>query len=102
MKKIKTKSELEQIANGLLIFSASWCGPCKMMAPVLEQVSESPEFDSISFIKVDTETQPELAQEFGIKSIPTIAFIKNGNIVAQTSGVLSKPNLETNLRNLIK
>ena len=77
----------------LLDFYADWCGPCKMVAPIIDELAEEYEGRAL-VVKVDTETNPKLSQHFKIKSIPTIMFINNGMLVERFAGLLPKPNLE--------
>lgn len=72
----------------LLDFWASWCGPCRMMVPIVEEIAN--ERSDIKVGKVNVDEQPELASMFGIVSIPTIVLIKNGKIVQQMSGARPK------------
>lgn len=72
----------------LLDFWASWCGPCRMVAPVIEQVAE--ERPDIKVGKINVDDEPELAGQFGIMSIPTLIVIENGKIVNQVSGARPK------------
>ena len=67
----------------LLDFWASWCGPCRMMVPIVEEIAN--ERSDIKVGKVNVDEQPELASMFGIVSIPTMVLIKNGKIVQQLS-----------------
>lgn len=73
-------------------FWASWCGPCKMMAPAYEQAAGQIEPRAV-LAKVDTEQNPQLAQRFAIRSIPTLAVFKAGQQVASQAGALSLPQL---------
>ncbi len=75
----------------LLDFWATWCGPCKMIAPVLEEIAE--ENEDIKVGKINVDEQPELAAAFRIQSIPTLVLIKNGQIVNQTVGFQSKDSI---------
>lgn len=68
-------------------FYATWCGPCKMFASVFEEVSN--EID-MNFVKVDTDSYPDLAREYGVMSIPTIILFENGNEVKRHTGFMSK------------
>ncbi|MDD4294027.1 MAG: thioredoxin [Candidatus Omnitrophica bacterium] len=76
----------------LLDFWAQWCGPCQMLAPVIGEIS-SELADKIKVCKVDVDENGELAQEYGIMSIPTLIIIKNGNVIAKTTGNMSKDKL---------
>jgi thioredoxin 1 len=77
----------------LLDFYADWCGPCNMIAPIIDELAE--EYEGRALVaKVDTETNPKLSSHFKIKSIPTIMFINNGLLVERFAGLVPKPNLE--------
>ena len=75
----------------LLDFWATWCGPCKMIAPYVEQVAE--EYPHILVGKIDVDTQPALAMEFGITSIPTLIVMENGKPVATALGYRPKESI---------
>lgn len=68
-------------------FYATWCGPCKMFAPIFEEVSIKMDFN---FVKVDTDSNSDLAREYGIMSIPTIILFENGNEVKRHTGFMSE------------
>lgn len=72
----------------LLDFWAEWCGPCRMLAPVLDQIAT--ERTDIKVGKVNVDNEPELARQFGVMSIPTLVVMKDGKAVAQTVGVQPK------------
>ncbi len=72
----------------LLDFWAEWCGPCRMLAPVLDQIAA--ERTDIKVGKVNVDNEPELARQFGVMSIPTLVVMKNGEAVAQSVGVQPK------------
>ena len=95
MKIIKSVEEFNEItANGkvLVDFYATWCGPCRMLAPVLEELSE--EISDVQIIKVDVDELPELARRFGIMSIPTIFYFKEGEIAKKVIGFQDKNSLK--------
>jgi thioredoxin 1 len=76
----------------LVDFWASWCGPCKIMGPVVEELAD--EMDSASFGKVNVDENSELAQRYNILSIPTFIIFKGGQTVEQFSGTMSKAQMQ--------
>ena len=68
-------------------FWATWCGPCRMQAPILEKLSEELSEDELKILKMDVDENPETARAFGIMSIPTLLFKKDGQVVKQVAGV---------------
>ena len=72
----------------LVDFWAVWCGPCKMMSPVVDEIAE--ESDAIKVGKVNVDEQMELAQKYGVMSIPTLILFKDGQVAAQTVGAQPK------------
>ena len=67
-------------------FWATWCGPCKMLGPVIEQLAE--EYEDITIGKVDVDECPALAQRYGIMSVPTVLFFKNGEEIERKIGAM--------------
>jgi len=76
----------------LIDFWAEWCGPCKMIAPILEEAAD--EFsDRLTVAKLNIDENPNMAQKFGIRSIPTLMLFKDGAVHAQKLGAMSKSQL---------
>ena len=96
MKIIETKKEYEEIlANNKSVFVdfyADWCGPCKMVGPLVEQLSEKE--SDVEFVKVNVDKNPDVASMYGIMSIPTLIAIKDDEVVAQGVGYQPLPQLE--------
>lgn len=84
----------------LVDFWATWCGPCKMMAPVLEEVSTDAE-EKLVVAKLDVDENPNTAAQFGIMSIPTMIVFKNGQPVKQLVGYMPKSQLMSQLTDVI-
>ncbi len=86
------KSEVLEAKEPVLVdFNATWCGPCKMMAPIFDELSE--EYQNVKFISCDVDECPETAREYGIMSIPTMMMFKNGEPSAPVIGAQPKKNL---------
>lgn len=82
----------------LLDFWASWCGPCRMLSPIVDEVAE--EREDIKVVKVNVDEEPELANQFQVMSIPALFVLKNGQIVAQSLGVKPKAQVLALLDNV--
>src|SRR6267143_3237093 len=96
-----TDANFDSIINSdkpvLLDFWAEWCGPCRMIGPVVEELSK--EYEGKAVIgKVNVDENPETAIQFGIRSIPTLLIFKNGIVVDKQVGVVPKSVLENKLR----
>lgn len=93
---IVTKENFEEeVVNSslpvIVDFFATWCGPCRMLAPVIEEIAC--ERDDIKVCKIDVDEQEELAIRFGISTIPTVLIFKDGKVVNQSVGFRSKAQL---------
>lgn len=75
----------------LIDFWASWCGPCRMLSPVVDQIAE--ENTAIKVGKINVDEEPELAQKFSVMSIPTLIIFRNGEAVNRSVGVISKEEI---------
>ena len=73
--------------NKVIKFSASWCGPCKAMAPQFKKFQEAHREDGVEILDVDVDKNYELASEYGVRSIPYTVFVKEGEVVNRISGV---------------
>lgn len=83
----------------LVDFYADWCGPCKMLAPIIEDLAPAYE-GKVKIGKLNVDNAPVTAEKYGIMSIPTLLFIKNGEVVNKIVGLVSKAALEEALNNL--
>ncbi len=93
---ITTSEFQEKVLNAstpvLVDFFATWCGPCKMLSPVLEDLAS--DRDSIDIVKVDIDESMNLARQYGIMSVPTLVLMKDGKILAKTSGFQPKDSIQ--------
>ena len=88
------------LANGNVVvdFYADWCGPCKKLGPVIDEIA--PEFPNVYFVKVNVNSFSSLSTQYGVRSIPTLLFFKDGNKVKQISGFKNKQELTAILNDL--
>ena len=99
-----TNENYESYKNGCLPlvidFWATWCGPCRMVAPIIEELAN--EYDGkVTVGKCDVEEADDIAAEFGIRNIPTIVFMKDGKILDKIVGAASKSKIEEKIKALI-
>lgn len=97
MKKIESTQEFEETiqkeTSVVVDFYADWCGPCQVLSPTLEELSKDFE-GKVKVIKVNVDNQTELAQRFGVRSIPTLIFFKNQKAVETITGLRTKNELQ--------
>ena len=104
MKHITTRQELESLVqeNSKVVgdFFATWCGPCKMLAPIIEELDK--ELPDVLFVKVDVDEAQELAAMFGISSIPTVYYFKDKKSVFAKLGFQPKAEILKNIETYLK
>lgn len=93
---ITDKEFIEKTDNGLVLidFWATWCGPCRMQSPILDQLSEEYSESEVKIVKMDVDENPETPASFEIMSIPTLVLKKDGEVVEKAVGVHSKEQLK--------
>ncbi|NWF60787.1 MAG: thioredoxin [Fischerella sp.] len=101
----KQFNSFEEMLSGsdvpvLVDFYADWCGPCQMMAPILEQVNAQLQ-GQIRIVKIDTEKYPQLASQYEIAALPTLVLFKQGQPINRIEGVVQAPQLVQHLKSLI-
>lgn len=94
MKQSTQETFENDVSNGQVVvdFYADWCGPCKQLTPIVEEIDEDPSND-ITGVKVDIEDQPELANRFEIRSIPTLMYYQDGEVLGNDIGVVQKDHI---------
>ena len=75
---------------------ATWCGPCKMQSPIIDKIADE-QGDKIKVAKIDIDEAPEIAEKYGVMSIPTLLIIKNGEVSKQFVGLTKKEEIEASL-----
>lgn len=86
----------------LVDFYADWCGPCKMVLPVLDELSQMPEFSNVNIVKVNVDNSADIAQKYNVRGIPTLMLVQNGQVVATKSGTQTKEQLKAFINSNIK
>ena len=104
MAQVITSENFETLRNGdkpvVVDFWATWCGPCRMMAPVIAKMAEK--YDGQVVVgKCDVEENDDLAAEFGIRNIPTVLFFKGGEVVEKVVGAVSEAKLDEKFQTIL-
>ncbi len=99
VEKIGESEFKEVLGEGTIVvdFSATWCGPCKMLAPVMEELSE--EIGDVNFYNIDVDENQDLAMEYGVRSIPAVLVFKGNDKVAETVGFMPKQQMADFINN---
>ncbi len=104
MQHISTKEEFEQLIknnnNVIIDFYATWCNPCKMLSPIIEEIAK--EKENVTFVKVDVDQASELAELFGVMSIPTVVYIKNQKMALRELGFKPKNSILENIKTIFE
>ena len=94
------KEAIETNSYSVVDFYADWCGPCRMMSPIVEELAK--EYDGKALIcKVDLDASKDIAIEYSVRSIPTFLFIKNGQVIDRHIGGTSKKTIEEKIKKLM-
>ncbi|MGL4595646.1 MAG: thioredoxin [Thermoguttaceae bacterium] len=100
---VRSEAEFQEaIKSGVVLadFYATWCGPCKMMHPILEQLAASIS-GKAKIIKIDTDMLPDLSQKFDISSIPTLILFQNGNVIDKMIGLQQAAKLQAAIEQIL-
>lgn len=96
------KQNFEEFKNmngvSLLAFKAAWCGPCRMLSPILDEIAN--ENDAIQVGMVDVDSNPELSADFSIRNVPTTFIMKDGEVVGKIIGAKSKSDILSEIENV--
>lgn len=94
IKKVTDSTFTQETANGFVIaeLGAAWCAPCKMIAPALEEIDQD-ELNKINVVQLDIDENQETAQKYGVMSIPTLLFMKDGKLMEQSVGFQPKEEI---------
>ncbi len=82
-------NEFKQQKYVFVYFTASWCGPCKMMKPIFERLADTKSYQKVSFVKIDIDDGDDVAQKYSIRSVPTLILFVDGKEVKRTTGLQS-------------
>jgi len=105
MAEILNDSNLDQFIknneNVMVDFFAEWCGPCKMLGPIINELAEEFKDKNVKIVKLNVEESPQSAQKFEVMSIPIIIYFKKGEVKETTTGLISKDELREKINDLI-
>lgn len=93
-------NEIIKLPISMVVFSAEWCGPCKILKPIVEELSNELK-EKVPIFKLDVDENSDIAAQLGIRNVPTILFFKNGEVVDKVVGMNSKSTLENKINSLI-
>lgn len=94
--------EVEQAGDLTMVdFWATWCGPCRIIAPVVEQLADEYADKGLKVGKLDVDENPNTAARFGVRSIPTVLFFRNGEVVDRLVGAMPKPHFDEKIEALL-
>lgn len=94
------EATLQENQVAVVDFWATWCGPCRVIAPIIDSLAHDYE-GKVLVGKLDVDSNPEMAMKYGVRSIPTILFIKNGAVEDRQVGLTTKDNLQKKIENLL-
>jgi thioredoxin 1 len=105
VKNLTSENFEEEVINSdlpvVVDFYADWCGPCQMMAPVFDKLSKNFE-GKIKFLKLDTQSEQDIAASAGVQSIPTLVFMKDGRAVGNSVGFMDEDSLKEKIGSVFK
>ena len=90
------KEVLDHKGNVFVDFHAEWCGPCKVTSPIVEELAS--EMKDIKFVKIDVDANPDVASQYSVFSIPTFLILKDGKVVHQFVGAMSKDSFQEEIK----
>jgi thioredoxin 1 len=96
------KNKIEDLLKydfAMVDFYAEWCGPCKLLAPILEEISK--QYSNLKLIKINVDENAEIANKYGVSSLPAILLFKKGEVVERLSGLQSKETLTEKINNYL-
>ena len=106
MRMIQSRDELEKLLKTekyvLIDFTAKWCGPCQSLKPILEWFEDEDDYKSLVIVSIDCDKFNKLSDEYGIKSMPTLAFVKDGKVVKKFEGLPSMEVLRKYVREFLE